>query len=128
MGGRWTHTDDASPFATLFEVPTVSDMQLAGRVRYTLVSGRQDDGFWGTMGALWLSQDDERGGFLVHPWALGLGSEMARSYRGALARGFTALSIYSYWRDEVWIGSNVAIAHERDAESLFLLNELVGAL
>jgi hypothetical protein len=64
----------------------------------------------------------------VNPWALNLGSEMVRSYRGALGRGFTPASIFEYWRDEVWIGSNLSVDREKGVGSLLLLNDLVAAL
>lgn len=117
-----------SPFATLEDAPRIDDMEVAGEVRCLLISGRQDDGLWGVIGALWCSSDGDRGGFLVNPWALNLGSEMVRSYRGALGRGFTPASIFEYWRDEVWIGSNLSVDREQGVGSLLLLNDLVAAL
>lgn len=128
MNGATALDVSASPFALLDEDPTISDLEVAGRVRYLLVSGRQDDGIWGVVGALWCSSDGDRGGFLVNPWAPRIGSEMVRSYKGALGRGFTPASVFDYWRCEVWIGANLSIAEEHEAGSLFLLNELVAAI
>ncbi len=118
--------DPFSPFA-LAETPTTELLETEGRVRYLVVSGKQDDGLWGPMGTIWLSWDGERGGFLVNSWALWEGSEIVRSYRSALDRGWTPSGIYRYWLREVWRGSYV-VDDEREAESLFLLNELVAAL
>lgn len=120
-------TGRPSPFAHV-EPASAPELEAEGAVRYLLVSGRQDDGLWGFVGAFWLSEDGRRGGFLVHQWGIELGSEMARSYRSALARGFTPASIYGYWAKEVWTGSNVRIDEERRAETLLLVNELLAVL
>jgi hypothetical protein len=102
-------------------------LETEGRVRFLLVSGKQDDGLWGAVGAVWLSEDGDRGGFLVHPWALWEGSEFVRCYRSALARGWTPEWIYRYWLNEVWRGT-YCVDVERDAETLPLLNELLATL
>lgn len=117
---------DASPF-TLLEDPTTDELRTEGAVRYLLVNGRQDDGLWGPLGALWLSEDELRGGFLVNPWALWAGSEIVRGHRSALARGWTPETIYRYWQREVWRGTYV-VEDERLATSLALLSEVVSAL
>jgi hypothetical protein len=122
-----THANhDVSPFARV-DAPTISDLETERSVRYLLVSGRQDDGPWGPIGAVWLSSDGERGGFLVHPWAIERGTDMVRGYRGALARGFTPSTIYEYWATEPWT-SSVVVDDERDASSLVLVNELLNVL
>lgn len=82
---------------------------------------------WGPVGAVWLSEDADRGGFLVHPWALSEGGEFVRGIRSALDRGWTPASIYAYWQDEVWRGT-YAIDREREAETLLLLNDLLATL
>ena len=111
----------ASAFA-LAEAPDAADLGREGRVRFMLVSGRQDDGLWGPVGAMWLSHDAHRGGFLVNPWALWEGSEIVRSYRGALDRGWTPERIFGYWR------GSYSVDEEQEAGTLALLNELVNAL
>jgi hypothetical protein len=115
-----------SPFS-LVEPVSTPELRAQGRVRYLLVSGKQDDGIWGPVGAVWLSEDTRRGGFLVHPWGLFEGSEFVRGYRSALKRGWTAESIYRYWQREVWRGT-YAIDRERDSETLMLLNDLLVSL
>jgi hypothetical protein len=123
-----THDDvGESPFA-LVEPPRAPELESEGPVRYLLTWGRQDDGLWGPVGAFWLSRDERRGGFLVHPWGIELGSELARSFRSALGRGFTPMSIFDYWANEVWTGTNVRIDEERYAGTLLLVNELVAVL
>jgi hypothetical protein len=122
-----TTQGQASPFAPA-EAPSTVELQTERAVRYLLVSGRQDDGVWGPVGAVWLSADRRRGGFLIHPWAIDLGTEMVRSYRGALTRGFTASTIYDYWAKEPWTGSNVVVDDERHTETLLLVNELLNVL
>jgi len=117
---------DASPFALLEEL-TTDELRSEGAVRYLLVNGRQDDGLWGPLGALWLSEDRLRGGFLVNPWALWAGSEIVRGHRSALARDWTPEAIYGYWQREVWRGT-YGVDQERPASSLALLSELVSAL
>jgi hypothetical protein len=98
-----------------------------GRVRFLLVSGKQDDDSWGVVGALWLSDDGDRGGFLVNPWSLWVGSEIVRGYRSALDRGWSPERIFEYWGTEVWRGS-YSVDDEQRAGSLGLLVELVNAL
>jgi hypothetical protein len=112
---------------SIAESPTTAQLETEGPVRYLLVSGRQDDGLWGPLGALWLSADETRGGFLVHPWALWEGSEIVRGYRSALERAWTPAQVYAYWQREVWPRACL-VDEERSAESLYLLNELVAAL
>jgi hypothetical protein len=118
---------DASPFAPA-RPPSAPELEAERAVRYLLVSGRQDDGLWGTIGALWLSRDGRRGGFLVHPWGIDEGTEMARSHRNAIARGFTPQTIFDYWAKEVWTGANVLVDEERAASTLLLVNELLAVL
>lgn len=112
---------------SLVRDPTTPELRSEGRVRYQLVNGKQDDGLWGPVGALWLSEDAERGGFLVHPWALWEGSEFVRGYRSASERGWTPRSIYRYWQREVWPGTYAADG-QREAGTLLLLHELLSTL
>ena len=112
---------------SLAEDLAAPELETEGRVRYVVVSGKQDDGLWGPIGALWVSQDGARGGFLVNPWALWAGSELVRGYRSALERGWTAEQVYRYWLSEVWRGS-YSVDDEREARTLLLLHELVGVL
>ena len=118
--------DLGSPFA-LVEDLSAPQLEAEGRVRYLVVSGKQDDGLWGPVGALWVSQDGRRGGFLVNPWALWEGSELVRGYDSALERGWSADEIYRYWGTEVWPGAYV-VDDEREAQTLVLLHELVAVL
>lgn len=118
--------DERSAFSVV-EAPTTVQLETEGRVRFLLVSGKQDDGLWGPIGALWLSADEERGGFLVNPWALWEGSEIVRGYRSALERAWSPAQIYAYWQREVWPRAYI-VDEERPAESLFLLNDLIAAL
>ena len=116
----------ASAFA-IADRPGPLTLEHQGRVRFLLVSGKQDDGSWGVVGALWMSDDGEHGGFLVNPWALWVGSEIVRGYRSALERGWSSERIFEYWRSEVWRGS-YSVDDEQPAGSLGLLSELVNAL
>jgi hypothetical protein len=118
--------DLESPFA-LAEDLSAPQLEAEGRVRYLVVTGKQDDGLWGPIGALWVSQDGRRGGFLVNQWALWEGSEIVRGYGSALERGRDAEEIYRYWGTEVWPGSYV-VDEEREAQTLMLLHELVAVL
>lgn len=118
---------DGHSVFSLVDAPTIDQLETEGRVRFLLLSGRQDDGLWGPLGALWLSEDGTRGGFLVNPWALWEGSEIVRGYRSALERAWTPEQVYSYWQREVWPRA-YTVDEEREAESLSLLNELVAAL
>ena len=86
----------SSPSAfAVAEMPRSSVLEYERRVRFLVVSGRQDDGLWGPIGALWLSDDGARGGFLVNPYALWNGSEIARSYRSAPKRGWRPAAIFA---------------------------------
>jgi hypothetical protein len=118
----------SSPSAfAVAEMPRPSDLERERRVRFLIVSGRQDDGSWGPVGAMWLSEDHARGGFLVNPYALWNGSEIARSYRSAVRRGWRPETIFEYWSDEIWRGP-YSVDEEQRAETLALLAELVNAL
>jgi hypothetical protein len=121
-----TSPGERSPFA--LETPSAPELEAEGHVRYLMVFGRQDDGAWGPLGAFWLSRDAERGGFLVHPWAIEPGSEMARSHRGALARGFTPEADFDYWANEPWTGANILVDRERRAGTLALVSALLDVL
>jgi hypothetical protein len=118
----------SSPSAfAVAKMPRSSVLELERRVRFLVVSGRQDDGLWGPIGALWLSDDGARGGFLVNPYALWNGSEIARSYRSAHKRGWRPEAIFDYWSEEIWRGP-YSIDEEQGAETLALLADLVNAL
>jgi hypothetical protein len=118
----------SSPSAfAVAKMPRSSVLEHERRVRFLVVSGRQDDSLWGPIGALWLSDDGARGGFLVNPYALWNGSEIARSYRSAQKRGWRPEAIFDYWSEEIWRGP-YSIDEEQGAETLALLADLVNAL
>ena len=118
----------SSPSAfAVAEMPRSSVLEHERCVRFLVVSGRQDDGLWGPIGALWLSDDGARGGFLVNPYALWNGSEIARSYRSAHKRGWRPEAIFDYWSEEIRRGP-YSIDEEQGAETLALLADLVNAL
>ena len=93
-----------------------------------LVSGDRDDATWGIVGAFWLADEGDRGGFLVSPDALWTGSEMVRSYRGALARGWTHERIYRYWEQQVGSTGTYMVDPEERASGLFLVARRVGSI
>ena len=118
--------DRPSPFAT---PPThLVDLHREGTVRFLLVSGQRDDGDWGVIGAFWLADDGDRGGFLVSPESLWHGNEMARSFRGALARGWTEERIYRYWEALAGCAGTYMIDPEDQAGSLFQVARRVGTI
>jgi hypothetical protein len=119
---------DPSPFAMPAPTILLPNIHLEGPVRFLLVSGEQDDRKWGIIGAFWLSSDAERGGFLLSPSALWQGREMVRSYRSALARGWSDERIFSYWNDQTGILGTVMIDPMRSAETLFSVARVVGAV
>ncbi len=117
------------PLSTIESRPTVLGVLAEGPVRTLLASGDLDDGTWGIVGAFWLSIDGERGGFVVSPEALWIGSEMARSYRSAIARGWTAERVYRYWQTHVGIaGGGLMIDPQQHLDSLFQIHRRVGAV
>ena len=118
----------SSPSAfAVAETPSARELSTGGRVRFLVVSGIQDDAIWGPVGAMWRSEDGHMGGFLVSPFARWAGSEIARGYRSALARGWSHAGIYDHWAGEIWRGS-YAVDDEQSAETLSLLVDLVDAL
>jgi hypothetical protein len=119
---------ERSPLAGVRERVAVPDALAEGPVRFLLVSGEQDDTSWGLVGAFWLSIDEARGGFLVAPPAIWQGSEMARSYKGAITRGWTAGEIYRYWQHQVGDAGTVMIDPQQHADTLFQVARRVGAL
>jgi hypothetical protein len=120
---RFTH-----PLSTIESRPTVLGVLAEGPVRSLLVSGDLDDGTWGVTGAFWLSIDGERGGFVVSPEALWTGSEMARSFRRAIERGWSPERIYRYWQTQVGIAGAVMVDPQQHADSLLQIHKRVGAL
>ena len=123
--GAW---GEPSPFATPAPTAVLDQLKSEGVVRYLLVSGERDDTTWGIIGAIWLSNDAERGGFLVSPGALWPGWEMARSYRGALSRGWSDEQIFSYWDDQTGSLGTYMIDPKRRVDSLSEVARLVGLL
>src|SRR5439155_11759207 len=87
---RRVGSEELLPLASIRDPVTAPDALAEGPVRFLLVSGDLDDGRWGLIGAFWLSIDGSRGGFVVAPQAIWQGSEMARSFRGALSRHWHA--------------------------------------
>jgi len=119
---------DPSPFATPAPTVLLPNVHREGPVRFLLVSGEKDDGRWGIVGAFWLSNDAERGGFLLSPSALWQGREMARSYRSALSREWSDERIFSYWNEQTGILGTVMIDPVRTAETLSSVARVVGAI
>jgi hypothetical protein len=87
-----------------------------------------DGASWGLIGAFWLSLDEERGGFIVSPRALWHGSEMMRSYRGAIDRGWTERSIFAYWSEVAGAEGPYMVDPEARADDLFNVARLLGAV
>jgi hypothetical protein len=123
-----TTEGEASPLASLKERIAAPDALAEGPIRFLLVSGERDDTSWGLVGAFWLSIDGTRGGFLVAPDAIWHGSEMVRSFKSAIARGWAAEAIYRYWQGLVGVAGNVMIDPQQHADTLFQVARRVGAL
>jgi hypothetical protein len=119
---------DPSPFAMPAPTILLPNVHREGPVRFLLVSGEKDDRRWGIVGSFWLSDDGERGGFLLSPHALWQGREMVRSYRSALSRGWSDRRIFSYWDGQTGILGTVMIDPVRTAETLVSVAKVVGAL
>jgi hypothetical protein len=119
---------DESPLASLRQPVAAPDALAEGPVRFLLVSGGRDDARWGLVGAFWLSIDGARGGFVVCPDAIWHGSEMVRSQKSALSRGWTQEEIYRWWQAQVGAVGQVMIDPQQHADSLFQVARRVGAL
>src|SRR2546425_11823628 len=113
--------EELFPLAALRDPVTAPDALAEGPVRFLLVSGDLDDGRWGLIGAFWLSIDGARGGFLVAPHAIWQGSEMARSFRGALSRRWRAEDVYRHWQHQSGAAGTIMIDPQPHAYSLFQL-------
>ena len=87
---------ERSPLASVIHLPEEAP---TGPVKYLLVSQTADDGRSGFVGALWVSIDGQRGGFVASPKAMWAASEMARNHGAALERGWTPETIFRYWAD-----------------------------
>jgi hypothetical protein len=121
-------TGDKTPLVTVFGRDGAAELVSEGPVRYLLVSGYDDAAQWGVIGAFWLSIDLERGGFVVNPDALWQGSEMARSFSGALRRGWNAERVYRFWQDQVGAAGAVMIDPQQHSDTLLHVYRRVGAL
>ena len=119
---------EESPLAELRQPVAAPDALAEGPVRFLLVSGAQDHGDWGLVGAFWLSIDGRRGGFLVCPEAIWPGSEMVRSVKSALLRGWNHEQVYRWWQERVGVAGSVMIDPQQHADSLFQVARRVGAL
>jgi hypothetical protein len=119
---------DVEPLASLREPIAAPAALSEGPVRFLLVSGELDDETWGLIGAFWLSIDGERGGFMVAPESIWQGSEMVRSYKGALARGWSQETIYRWWQRQVGVAGTMMIDPQQHADTLFQVARRVGAL
>lgn len=118
----------SSPLSPVQGSISVPAMRAEGRVRYLTVSGERDSGAWGVIGSFWLSTDGERGGFLVSPLAVWQGSEMVRSYRSSLERGWTHERVFRYWQSRVGVkGENLQVERQQRADSLLLLHKMIQA-
>jgi len=120
--------DEPSPFAPAAASTHLPHLYTEGPVRFLLVSGELDDMSWGIVGLFWLSLDGERGGFIVAPGSVWHGSEMVRSFSGALERGWTERRIYAYWEGQAGCLGTYMVDPEEFADSLFALARRVGAL
>lgn len=123
-----TTWDQLSPLAAVHEPVTEPSALSMGPVKFLLVSGQLDDGRWGLVGAYWVTIDGSKGGFVVSPDAIWTGSELVRSLRGALTRGWDDDTIYSYWRSQVGMAGKVMIDPQQHADTLFHVARRVGAL
>jgi hypothetical protein len=120
-------TED-SPLAMLRESLPSAHALSEGPVRYLLIAGERDDRMWGMIGAFWRSIDTDEGGFLVSPDAIWAGSEMVRSVRSALDRGWTIAHVYAYWQSHVGIAGRLMIDPQQHADTLFQVARRVGAI
>jgi hypothetical protein len=123
-GASWDH----SPLAAVHERISAPDSLSEGPVKFLLVSGVLDDGRWGLVGSYWVSIDGTRGGFVVAPDAIWSGSELVRSYKGALGRGWDSERVYSYWQGQMGVAGRFMIDPQQHADTLFQVARRVGAL
>ncbi len=119
---------DPSPFAIPSPTGILPSISTEGPVQFLLVSGEKDNAKWGIVGALWLSTDGTRGGFLLSPEALWHGKEMVRSYRSALSRGWADAEIYAYWCAQSGILGTYMLDPQRRAASLSEVARVVGVI
>ncbi len=106
--------EELFPLAAFRDPVTAPDALAEGPVRFLLVSGDLIDG--------------TRGGFIVAPQAIWQGSEMARSFRGALSRSWHAEDVYRYWQRQVGAAGSLMIDPQQHADTLFQVARRVGAL
>ena len=124
VNDTWEH----SPLASIRERISAPQSLSEGPVKFLLVSGQLDDNRWGLIGAFWVSIDGARGGFIVAPDGIWAGSEMVRSYKGALERGWDSEKVYSYWQGQVGMAGRFMIDPQQHADTLFQVARRVSAL
>jgi hypothetical protein len=127
-GPRPQDGTEESPLATVRDTLPSAYVLSDGPIRYLLVAGERDDCLWGSIGAFWRSIDGAKGGFFVSPDAIWAGSEMVRSVRSALGRGWTIDRIYAYWQAHVGISGRLMIDPQQHADTLFQVARRVGAI
>jgi hypothetical protein len=124
--GPISGAENAGPLAAVDPESLVSEVRSEGPVTYVLVSSYRDNDWWGVIGAHWLSDSRQRGGFLVHPEAVWAGSEMVKNHLSARERGWTHEDIYLYWRRKGALGLGLKVEPiEEHTESLHALWEIL---
>ena len=123
--GSWV---GQSPFAVKTDLVDQEWLVSEGRVRYLIVHGELDRGGTGIVGAIWISVDGNRGGFVRGFGATWSAGEMARSHKGALDRGWTHDRIFRFWNETPGELIGITVADLAEAESLRkLVNFVEGA-
>ena len=82
------------PMAEVDDEPIVA---LPEPLRFILMHATRTDGSVWPLGAVWLNDSGDDGGFLPARAGGWLSEEMQRSYDGAIARGWTPSRIFEYW-------------------------------
>ena len=120
--------NDVSPLAQITEPVTAPSTLAEGPVRFLIVSGQLDDGRWGLVGGYWLSIDGHRGRLRGGARRDLERSELVRSYKSAMERGWDHERIYAYWQRQVGLAGKFMIDPQQHADTLFQVARRVGAL
>ena len=104
---------------------TVVELEDHAPVWYVVMRGHRDDGSFGAIGVVWVTETSTAGGFIAAPSAGWLGDEMRRSYDGARERGWDANRIFRYWSDEDGEHTGLSLDPPARASDLIAVRRIV---
>jgi hypothetical protein len=102
-------------------------MRTDGPLKFRIVRGTRQDHAFGVIGAVWLSADTERSGFIANPAAGNAMTPWVMMWRGALEGGWKPRDIYEYASDSLDRSVVASAEFETEASGMAEVFTLVSA-